>query len=77
VQRGYAIDDAEDEGQGRCVAAPVRNDDEKVVAALGLAGTLVQVDLDRIDALGKLVKNYAGQIAERLGYRRNTNHQPV
>jgi DNA-binding IclR family transcriptional regulator len=77
VQRGYAIDDAEDEGQGRCVAAPVRNDEEKVAAALGLAGTLVQVDLDRIDALGKLVKNYAGQIAERPGYRRNTNHQPV
>lgn len=77
AQRGYAIDDAEDEGQGRCVAAPVYNDEQRVVAALGVSGPLVQVDLDRIDALGKLVKNYAGQIAERLGYRRDNNHQPV
>ena len=76
AQRGYAIDDAEDEGQGRCVAAPVYNDEQKVVAVLGLAGTLVQVDLERIDALGKLVKNYARQIAERLGYGRTTEPPP-
>jgi DNA-binding IclR family transcriptional regulator len=55
----------------------VYNDEQRVVAALGVSGPLVQVDLDRIDALGKLVKNYAGQIAERLGYRRDNNHQPV
>jgi DNA-binding IclR family transcriptional regulator len=69
VERGYAIDDAEDEGEGRCLAAPVYNDQRKVIASLGLAGTLNQVDLSRVEAMGKLVKNYAGQISERLGYR--------
>jgi hypothetical protein len=30
---------------------------------------LVQVDLGRMDALGKLIKNYAAQISEHLGFR--------
>ncbi len=82
AERGYAIDDAEDEGEGRCVAAPIYNEEQKVIASLGIAGTLTQIDLNRLDALGKLVKNYAGQISGRLGYqnepRQLTQHpEPV
>ena len=67
--RGYAIDDAEDENQGRCVAAPIYDDDRELVASVGISGTLSQIDLGRIDALGKLARNYAAQISARLGYR--------
>ena len=76
LERGYAIDDAEDEGEGRCVAAPIYNEERKVIASLGIAGTLTQIDLNRLDALGKLVKNYAGQISGRLGYRSEPRLQP-
>lgn len=68
LKRGYAIDDAEDEPEGRCVAAPVYGDQGKIVASIGLSGTSGQIDLPRRDALGKLVKNYARQISARLGH---------
>lgn len=67
-QRGYAFDDGEDEKEGRCVAAPVFGSDGKVIAALGLSGTLAQIDLHKIDAFGKLVMHHAEQISARLGY---------
>lgn len=76
AERGYAIDDAEDEPEGRCVAAPIFGDEAKVIASMGVSGTLNQIDLNRIDALGKLVRNYAGQISQRLGYRGELVRQP-
>jgi DNA-binding IclR family transcriptional regulator len=69
AERGYAVDDAEDEDEGRCVGAPVYDNVKKVIASVAIAGTLVQVDLGRMDALGKLIKNYAAQISEHLGFR--------
>lgn len=72
-ERGYSIDDAEDEPEGRGVAAPILGSEGKVVASMGFAGTLAQLDLPRIDALGKLIKNYAAQLSTRLGY----SAQPV
>ncbi len=66
--RGYAIDDVEDEPEGRGIAAPVYNDQGKVVASLGVAGGLSQIEFGRMDAIGKLVRNYAGQVSGRLGY---------
>lgn len=66
--RGYAIDDGEDEAEGRGIAAAIRSADGHVVASMGLAGTLQQLDLRRIDGIGKLIHNYAGQVSRRLGY---------
>jgi DNA-binding IclR family transcriptional regulator len=66
--RGYAIDDGEDEAEGRCVAAPVFCADGKVVASVSVSGTMTQIDVHKLDALGKLVRNYAAQISGRLGY---------
>ncbi len=67
-ERGYTLDDAEDELDGRCVAAPIHGDSGKIVAAIGLSGTASQIDLKRREALGKLVRNYARQISSQLGY---------
>ncbi len=67
-ESGYALDDAEDEAKGRGVAAPIFDSEGKVIASVGFAGTLAQIDLHRIDALGKAIKNYAGQISRRLGH---------
>jgi len=67
-RRGFAVDDAEDEPEGRCVAAPVHGETGKIVASIGLSGTSNQIDPQRREALGKLVRNYARQISARLGY---------
>lgn len=66
--RGYAIDDGEDEAEGRGVAAAIFGADGQVVASMGLAGTLQQIDLRRTDGIGKLILNYATQVSQRLGY---------
>lgn len=76
-QRGYVFDDGEDEKEGRCVAAPVFGSDGKVVAALGLSGTLAQIDLHRMNAFGKLVNHHAQQISARLGYLNEASPAPV
>jgi DNA-binding IclR family transcriptional regulator len=68
AERGYAVDDVEDEPEGRGVASPIYNDQGKVIASLGVAGSLSQIEPSRIDAIGKLVRNYAGQVSGRLGY---------
>ena len=68
ARRGYAIDDAEDESEGRGIAAAVWGSDGRVIASMGLAGTLQQLDPRRIDGLGKLTRNYALQLSVRLGY---------
>lgn len=69
AQRGYSVDDAEDEREGRGVAAAIFNEQGKVVASLGVAGSLGQIEFGRVDAIGKLVRNYAAQISQRLGHR--------
>lgn len=68
AERGYAIDDVEDEPEGRGIAAPIYNDQGKVVASMGVAGGLSQIEFSRTDAIGKLVRNYARQVSERLGH---------
>jgi len=76
AERGYAIDDVEDEGEGRGVAAPIFEEQGKVVASLGVAGSLSQIEFGRFDAIGKLVRNYAGRISERLGHGHPVQLQP-
>jgi DNA-binding IclR family transcriptional regulator len=67
-ERGYAIDDGEDETDGCCLAAPIFSADGEAVAALGLSGLLSHIDSRRREGLSKLVRNYARQISARLGW---------
>lgn len=67
-ERGYAVDDIEDEPEGRAVAAPIYNGQGKAVASLGVAGSLSQLEFSRVDAIGKLVRNYAERSSQRLGH---------
>ncbi|HEU0139838.1 MAG TPA: IclR family transcriptional regulator, partial [Bryobacteraceae bacterium] len=66
-ERGFAVDDGEDENEGCCIAAPIFSGDDHVVAAVGLSGTVAQIDAQRREAIGKLITNYARQISARSG----------
>lgn len=48
-QRGYAVDDEEEELEVRCIAAPVFNQPGECVAALSIAGTVGQIRNELID----------------------------
>jgi len=45
--QGYALDNMENEPDGRCIAAPIMNGQKKVVAALSISGPLPRMTLAR------------------------------
>lgn len=68
-QVGYAIDNEEASFGVRCFAAPIRNKDGDVVAAISVSG--YGVADDKMNELGLNVKNWASQLSRRIGYFAN------
>lgn len=66
-QRGYAIDDEENELGGRCVAAAILNYDGRPVAAISISVPLQRMPDARVAELGDLVRRTAARISRRLG----------
>jgi len=67
--QGYAVDDEEHEYGVRCVAAPIRNRDGKVVAALSISGPTIRMTDDRMGILRGLVVDAVEEISNELGYK--------
>jgi IclR family KDG regulon transcriptional repressor len=61
-QRGYALDDEEEELEVRCVAAPVLNQSCEFTAALAIAGTVGQIRNENIAKLAGYVIQAASKI---------------
>jgi IclR family acetate operon transcriptional repressor len=70
-RRGYAIDDEEHAVGVRCVAAAVFAASGEVVAAIGLSGTVSQLNDDHLHSLGKIVHTAALKLSAQLGGRRS------
>ena len=69
VAQGYAIEDEESEIGMRCVAAPVRGANGKVVAAVGVAGPSQRLSRTAIASYAPRVISTAEAISQRLRYR--------
>ena len=67
-QRGYVFDLEENEHGIRCVAASVRDATGSVVAGISVASTLPYMPLERLEALGPLVRATAESISRELGW---------
>src|ERR1700730_9022744 len=61
-QRGYAVDDEEEDLEVRCIAAPVYNQSGEFMAALAIAGTIGRIREENIDELAR----YVIQAAEKI-----------
>jgi DNA-binding IclR family transcriptional regulator len=66
--RGYGLDDEEYMEGVRCLAAPVRGVDGRVVAAIGITGATLRFTRGEIPRIAKLVKAAADELSLRLGY---------
>jgi len=68
-ENGYALDLGErDEGVG-CVAAPIKNREGKVVAALSVSGPIMRMTAPFLSKqLAPVLINYADKISTKLGY---------
>lgn len=65
---GYAIDDVERDEGVRCVAAPVYNHENRIVAAISVSGPITRINEETIEHFIPLVKETALSISRRLGY---------
>ncbi|GAA3159816.1 IclR family transcriptional regulator [Planomonospora alba] len=66
-QRGYAVDDRENEPEVRCVAAPIFTHDDTVASALSVSGLSSRITAARVRDLGPLVAGAALRISRKLG----------
>jgi DNA-binding IclR family transcriptional regulator len=65
--QGYAVDDEEAVLGARCVAAPIFDANNKVVAAVSVSGPLTRVTAEKAPMIGALLKKAAHAISRRLG----------
>lgn len=64
---GIAFDDEENESGLRSVAAPIRDWDRKVVAAISIIGPTSRINKSRINDLAAIAKEYALTISRAMG----------
>lgn len=67
-ERGYAIDDIEFREGVRCIAAPIRDFDGHVVAAIGISAPSSRLTTQRMLEVGEQVKATAHVVSEKLGF---------
>jgi len=66
---GYAIDDEENENEIKCVAAPIKDNNGKVVAAISISGPSYRFNTAQQKIMIKAVIETAKQISSRLGFK--------
>ncbi|VBB41147.1 Transcriptional regulator, IclR family [uncultured Spirochaetota bacterium] len=67
-ERGYSIDDEENEYGVYCVAAPIRGISEKPLAAISIASLAAKMTEDRKSLFSKIIIESALNISKKLGY---------
>jgi DNA-binding IclR family transcriptional regulator len=70
-RQGYALDLGERDEGVRCIAAPIKDGANRVVAALSVSGPCTRMTAAYIDELIPLVKGLAKRISGELGYRKS------
>ena len=76
-KKGYAIDEQEKSIGVRCIAAPIYNHNNEIVAAISISGATLMIPSKRIKALSELVMNSAVLISAQLGYKVNGGEHSV
>ncbi|MGT2432163.1 IclR family transcriptional regulator [Cupriavidus basilensis] len=69
AQGDYAFDLGEDEPSIRCVAAPIRDATNRIVAAVSVSSAVQYMDSMRVQALIPVIRHAAEDISQQLGGR--------
>ncbi|MFY4776527.1 IclR family transcriptional regulator [Metabacillus sp. RGM 3146] len=65
---GYSIDDQENEPGVRCVAVPIRNYKNQVIAAISISTLAASVDDHQLNEFIEMLKQACSEISEQMGY---------
>ena len=74
-ERGYAIDDEETFDGVRCVAAPVRDHRDQIIAAMGISGPSTRLSLARAHDFGAYLRDLSHDFSVSLGAPEAENAQ--
>ncbi|WP_053958978.1 IclR family transcriptional regulator [Sulfobacillus thermosulfidooxidans] len=66
-QLGFAVDDEEQEVGARCVAAPIVDSRNHIVASIGISAPAARLSRERAMEVGPEIVKAAQQVSERLG----------
>jgi IclR family acetate operon transcriptional repressor len=67
-ERGYALDNEENEAGVVCVAAPILAHDETALAAVSVSGPAARMRAVALDELGASLAGHASEISREFGY---------
>jgi DNA-binding IclR family transcriptional regulator len=70
---GIAFDDCEFDPDVRCLAAPVFDFRNQMIAAIGISAPIWRVGLNRIGEISNLVRDAAQNLSGQLGYEAKTD----
>jgi len=65
-KQGYALDNEEAERGGRCIAAPIVNENDEVIAAISITGPTSRILLERVDEYAEVVKRIAARVGDAM-----------
>ena len=65
-KQGYAIDNEENEMDGRCIGAPVHSPDGRVLGAVSISSPLFRMDMSRTRSMAPELKSVCAQIADAV-----------
>ena len=68
-ERGYAIDEEENEAGARCVGVPIFDHQGNVVAALSISGPASRLSAAEVEKLGAALVAASQQISQGMGYQ--------
>jgi DNA-binding IclR family transcriptional regulator len=66
-KQGWAMDNQENEIEGRCIGAPILTPDGRVMAALSISGPVFRMDMARAKSLVPQLKAFCAEISGKLG----------
>jgi DNA-binding IclR family transcriptional regulator len=70
---GYSVDDEENSLGARCLGAPIFDANEQVIGALGVSGTITQVDETKLPRIADSLKETARKISRELSKTATTH----
>jgi DNA-binding IclR family transcriptional regulator len=68
-ERGFALDDEENEMGVRCVAAPICDHAGRVVAAISVSVPIQRIPMSEVPRYGRKVSETARAISRKLGHK--------
>ena len=69
-KQGFALDLEEHEKDVCCIAAPIRNYQGKIIAAISISSPIYRIDIKKKNYLKKALIRISKKISERLGYNK-------